>query len=207
MSYVLDALRRAEAERQRGNVPGLHAQTLPAPDASPAGPDRAPARWAPWLGLALGVAAIGGAGVWWAGGAGAGGDAQTLAPRPVASPLAEAPPPSVVVVPRPVRLPPVARAPAVQSARAPAAAGPAVDAEASQKLVPFEQLPEALRRQIPPLAFGGATHSPEATARMLIINGQIWREGDEPAPGLRLERIELRAAQFRFRDRRFEMAY
>ena len=30
MSYILDALRRADAERERGNVPGLHAQPMPA---------------------------------------------------------------------------------------------------------------------------------------------------------------------------------
>ena len=28
MSYILDALRRADAERQRGAVPGLHAPTV-----------------------------------------------------------------------------------------------------------------------------------------------------------------------------------
>lgn len=41
MSYILDALRRAQAERGRGSVPGLHtpatpAAGLPAADASPA---------------------------------------------------------------------------------------------------------------------------------------------------------------------------
>ena len=63
MSYVLDALRRAEAERQRGNVPGLHAQTLPAPEAARESPDRAPGRWGPWLGVAVLVAALAAAGV------------------------------------------------------------------------------------------------------------------------------------------------
>ncbi len=29
MSYILDALQRADAERGRGNVPGLHARQLP----------------------------------------------------------------------------------------------------------------------------------------------------------------------------------
>ena len=71
----------------------------------------------------------------------------------------------------------------------------------------LQDLPEPLRRQIPALVFGGATDSPEPSARMLIINGQIWREGDEPANGLKLERISLRGAVFRFRDQRFEVAY
>jgi general secretion pathway protein B len=34
MSYILDALRRADAERQRGGVPGLHAPVVPGPAAA-----------------------------------------------------------------------------------------------------------------------------------------------------------------------------
>ncbi|MFZ2652317.1 MAG: hypothetical protein WA210_19640, partial [Burkholderiaceae bacterium] len=29
MSYILDALRRADSERERGAVPGIHAQPVP----------------------------------------------------------------------------------------------------------------------------------------------------------------------------------
>ena len=29
MSYILDALKKAESERERGSVPGLHSQSLP----------------------------------------------------------------------------------------------------------------------------------------------------------------------------------
>lgn len=57
------------------------------------------------------------------------------------------------------------------------------------------------------MAFGGATDSPDRSARMLLINGQIWREGEEPANGLRLERISLRSAVFLWREERFEVAY
>ncbi|HEY8973035.1 MAG TPA: general secretion pathway protein GspB [Burkholderiaceae bacterium] len=45
MSYILDALRRADAERSRGAVPGLHAQGLPA-DVEPAARDYRPLIWA-----------------------------------------------------------------------------------------------------------------------------------------------------------------
>ena len=49
MSYILDALRRAEAdrERERGAVPGLHSPTLPGADAPTATASR---RWLPWMG-------------------------------------------------------------------------------------------------------------------------------------------------------------
>ena len=35
MSYILDALRRAEAERGRGGVPGLHSQAVLVPGVAP----------------------------------------------------------------------------------------------------------------------------------------------------------------------------
>lgn len=43
MSYILDALRRAQAERERGEVPGLDAQPVPPPVPAPGG--SVPNRW------------------------------------------------------------------------------------------------------------------------------------------------------------------
>ena len=54
MSYILDALRRADAERERGAVPGLHSQPVAAPETI-ATPARR--RWP--LGLAVALAAAG----------------------------------------------------------------------------------------------------------------------------------------------------
>jgi general secretion pathway protein B len=53
MSYILDALRRADAERERGNVPGIHAQPMFA--GAPQSAQRAASR--PWF-LALAAAAL-----------------------------------------------------------------------------------------------------------------------------------------------------
>lgn len=55
MSYILEALRRAERERERGQVPGLHDQTLP-----PVAPRSRLARWPLAAGFGL-VAAAGAA--------------------------------------------------------------------------------------------------------------------------------------------------
>ncbi|MFZ5526448.1 MAG: hypothetical protein ACOZE7_07300, partial [Pseudomonadota bacterium] len=55
MSYILDALKRADAERERGAVPGLHAQptALPLPD-EPGSSTLPPWAWGlGGLGLAL----------------------------------------------------------------------------------------------------------------------------------------------------------
>lgn len=56
MSYILDALRRAQSERERGSVPGLHSQSLGSgmPASEPA-PSRA---WLVWLGVVLLAAAL-----------------------------------------------------------------------------------------------------------------------------------------------------
>jgi general secretion pathway protein B len=69
------------------------------------------------------------------------------------------------------------------------------------------ELPEALRRELPPLQFGGAVDSPQASARMLIVNGQVLREGDSLSPGLVLHSIRLRSAVFDWRGQRFEVRF
>lgn len=198
MSYVLEALRRAEAERHRGRVPGLDAQPLPPPEAglAPVGPKRRNGFLLGGLVLAGGAGLV--AWVVWP-------DASSPPPTVAAAAPPAAPPPVAVVRAAPPLAPSLVSPPVVRAP--PARPAPTASAPASGRIVPLQDLPEATRRQLPPLVFGGATDSPERSARMLIINGQIWREGDEPAPGLTLERITLRAAQFRWRDQRFEAAY
>lgn len=70
-----------------------------------------------------------------------------------------------------------------------------------------ERLPEDIKRQLPPLNVGGSMHSPDASQRMLIVNGQVVREGQAVAPDLVLERVKLRSAVLRFREHRFEITY
>jgi general secretion pathway protein B len=207
MSYVLDALRRAEAERHRGDVPDLHAQ--PAAPPLPPGPEPAARGWVPWaLGLLLlGATLVGGwrlldqapAPLALAAPAGASTTAPvTTEPRLAAAAAVE--PGPQPVPPRPVSRLPEPPAPSAPAVPKPPAAGP-------ERLPTLQQLPESLRRQLPAFAFGGAADSPSPAARMLIINGQVHREGDEIAPGLVLERISLRSAQMRFQGQRFEVVY
>lgn len=101
MSYILDALQRAQAERGRGEVPGLHTPPPPALRAQAA--PSAPARLA-WLAAALLV------------GAGLTGAAWWLWPRPPApaalAPQAPVPAPVSAAPPAPVEPAAVSRAPA-----------------------------------------------------------------------------------------------
>ena len=192
MSYVLDALRRAEADRHRGEVPDLHAPPGVGM-ASESTRDAGPAASWRWLAAALlGLVAVG---VWWWASAG----------RP--QPAAQLAPVVAVEVPvTPTSDPPRTGAPAIAAIQAPAeSAGPVPPPVAlPEPAAPRRPAPAA---DLPALSFGGAFDSPDAKARMLIINGQVWREGDEPLPGLRLERISLHSAQFRYQGRMVEVAY
>jgi general secretion pathway protein B len=71
----------------------------------------------------------------------------------------------------------------------------------------LSQLPEALRRELPPLTVSGSMYSPEPSARMLVLDGQVVRQGDEVKPGLSLEDIGPRSATLSYRGERFRLNY
>src|SRR5256885_16464797 len=116
MSYILDALRKADAERERGSVPGLHTQSVPTVSAElPSARRGVPVGW-----VAGGSAVvIAGALAWTWGGRGA--DVPHEAVRTI-----EAPAPAVALAPPPATAPsiaaPVQPTPAVAAPRVVAAA-------------------------------------------------------------------------------------
>ncbi len=230
MSYILEALRRAEAERQRGAVPGLHAQ--PAATAlADAGWVTAPAgasgRWRLAALAGVGLLALGAGAVWWLKPA---QTYRTAAPAPavvaVAPPtLGPAPtptaPPSAMPAPAaPLPQPPasVAAIAPVALQRLPAAAAPeAVVAPASApaprnvspippaRLLTLAELPDALRRELPALNLGGAVYAEQPAQRMVIVNGQVFHEGDRLGADLQVQEIRLKSVVFSQRGQRFEM--
>ena len=169
MSYILDALRRAEADRQRGAVPGLQDQPQPlsAPAAAPADDPRRTGLWA----LAgAGLLAAGGAAAWWW--------LKLPGPAPVAPVAVMTPAPAVAPTALPAPVTPVAPAaapvlvapapavvssmPAVAAAPAPASPAlvlppippqpaeppvPAKPAPRAAVAVPAAAPPDAVRRQ------------------------------------------------------------
>lgn len=122
MSYILDALKRADAERQRGTVPSLHARQITTP-ALPNTPSTQNRRWlAAGAVLMLGAAAAGGGWFWRAPSSGAPRQADAhiamTSPAPVASPppLPALPAPAPTPTPLPVPVPmPVTAAPVPQT--------------------------------------------------------------------------------------------
>jgi general secretion pathway protein B len=160
----------------------------------------------------------------------------SLKPDPAAPPLqpqlpgsSERPAPAVRQE-RPPRPPPAAAPPA--SPRAPAAAGPGgtpgAAPGAAQRAAPraapgapapaepaplpaLSALPDHLRRELPALVVNGAVYSPQAASRMLVVNGQVLREGQGvagPAAGtLTLEQIGPKSAVLSYKGQRFELPY
>jgi general secretion pathway protein B len=215
MSYILDALRRADAERERGSVPGIHAQPLPLAAAD----DEADRAATPWLWIAVGVAVVlGGLLVWQM------TASDTPPPAPVAVMPAPAPLPAPVPTPMPAPPPPpVALAPAIPApqplpvprqaappavARAPAKLDtPASAATAAARIYQQSELPDDIRAALPSLAIGGSIYSENPANRMLIVNGQLFHEGDKLAPDLFVEQIKLKAAVLRYKGYRYQTSY
>jgi general secretion pathway protein B len=221
MSYILDALKRAEAERDRGAVPTLSTQS-PAPGAaSGAGRVLRPVL----IGAAMLLLMLLGAGVtrWLT------APKPAVMAQPAALPPAPLPPPvQVQPVPQaapparaeaqrpPAALPaPLSRAPAASASMAPALAAPvapvaapvAAPVVAQAAPVAMADLPEATRRELPAIKAGGAMVSDVPANRMLIINGQLLHEGEAVAPGLLLETIGLRSAVLSYKGQRFTINY
>ena len=71
----------------------------------------------------------------------------------------------------------------------------------------LNELPEEVRRTLPNMVFGGAMYSDVPSKRMLIINGGVFHEGDQPMSGLSLDEIRLKSAVFSYQGQRFSVAY
>ncbi len=233
MSYILEALKKADADRERSRVPDLHAQPDPLADRD----RRRSLGRGVWAGASLLVMLAAGL-AWWALSPAptpapartATVTAPTTGPTPGATPernaglldrppLAEraaAPPatqPAAVIAveiapptpPRPVgELAKPAVASPVATAAPPAAAAASAGA---LRLPSLAELPADVRSQLPVLNVGGSMYSTSASVRMLILSGQVFREGDSPAPGLTVVQIGPKSTVLSFRGQRFELKH
>jgi general secretion pathway protein B len=235
MSYILDALRKADAERERGNVPGIHAQPMFA--GAPQNPQRAASR--PWF-LALAAAAlvllvIIAALMWKMSSGGAAPTAAASGPTTSSGSVAASgnslPPPvsaaPTAIAAAPAVAPPVPR-PSPETAPAPAPApAPRKLAKSSPEAVPakaalptlppasageprvytYAELPDDIRRQLPAMTVGGSVYSPVPANRFIFVNGQVLHEGDVVAPGVVLQQIRIKAAVLTVGGYRYLMNY
>lgn len=229
MSLILDALRRADAERERGNVPGLHTPQPMAPAALPAGGARTSVVV---LSVLAGAVFAGGVAAWWHWrqpfGAPAPGPAvvavapvlvPVVPPAPVPAPVVAAPvtaAPASPVVPLAVAPAPVVAPKKVEAVKAlpavPLSGSGAVPAAAPATAEPgrvpmLQDLPAAVRQQLPSLAVSGASYSADPAYRMVIVNGQVLHEGDQAGSGVLLEAIAPRIVVFKGLGQRWGQGY
>ena len=223
MSYILDALRKADAQRERDPARGIHAQpaTLSAPEEHSGPTSRV------WLivgafvvGAALLAVAIWSFG-WLARPAAPPGIAPVVTvpatlPKLEQVPAVNAPIPATELLPAAPPSPPPPATPAVREVPKPAPAvtayppatayPPPADASPA-RLLTLAELPADVQRELPKLAISGGVYSPTPAQRLLIVNGMVLNEGLEAAPGVLLEQIRPKTAVFNFRGYRYGVPY
>ncbi len=237
MSYILDALKKAESERALGSVPDLHAQPVPLVALDGKGP-----LWRrPLILFAAGLTVLLAAFAW-------------MAPWR-AAPVAVVTPQSAVTQSPPINLPPViqpplAAAPSIAVEPGPAANIPAPVAEPIKPKTPpakppakahekapavvavpvqpppakmierppepavaevpvpmLRELPANIQREIPAVTIGGYIYASKPSERSVLINNRLIREGDSIASGLTLERMMPREAVLNYRGYRYRIPY
>ena len=225
MSYILDALKRADAERQHGTVPSLHTRqvTTPALQNTSGAQNR---RWltaGAVLILAAAAAAAAVGGWFWrapSNDAPRQADAQIALTSPVASPpplpALAAPTLLPAPVPAPVTAAPVAPKPKPEPAPKPEAPprriaapkpAPPPPAAAPADLPLLSELPENIRRQIPAMAINGVVYSDNPGQRVLLVNQQVLTQGSQAVPDVKLEEIRPHSSVFSFQGTRFRLAH
>lgn len=235
MSYILDALKRADAERERGAAPGLHTRHQ-VPAGSPGAPG---AMRNLGLALAAGVVLVMLALYIWVLPAPDPAPAAALAPAAVTAPDAPAPAPApapVVAAVPPAAISAAASAPAVSADAAEvrvlpppaakaftapssrpgrpdkAASSVPVPAPVTQAAAPaavplLAELPQELRSQIPKITITGSVYSNSPAQRLLLINNLVLSQGGQVAPDLTVEEIQPRSSVFSFKGTRFRVTH
>jgi general secretion pathway protein B len=146
---------------------------------------------------------------------------QAVAPAPVIAPPVVAPPPvfapqtlasasagspasaaAMATSPRPAPRPAVRRE-SVPATPVTPAAPPA--APPGDRIYSLAELPEAIRRELPKLTYGGGSYSGDKASRLAFLNGQVFHEGDTVAPGLVLKQVKQKGVILAYKGYRFEV--
>jgi general secretion pathway protein B len=219
MSYILEALKKAEAERRQEKVPGIHTQPLPAPSA--AHRESSWQRTPVWIAAICVAAAALLAAMWF----------KPWQSQPVPVQVAQAPIPAAATAP-PVQTALPAPAPAPTTVRSqnenprvadalpqppqhreqkahekekPAAVSAPAAVEA--RVPSLRELPEQIQREIPEFKVGGYIYADKPADRSVLINNRLLHEGDEAAPGVTLERMQKNGMILRYKEFRFRRSY
>ena len=223
MSYILEALKKSDQQRQRGATP-----TLPAAQVTVAAPKRSL-----FIYYGLLAAVLLGAGItigWlrpW----------QAEQPAPATEPSAARSPTPYQAAPSPLPEPPEMATKTAQELSTPPVAQPAprVDAMKSdtpasastgttgavastltplpektaspaqeQRAIPMAELPLPIQQEIPAMTIQLHAYSGNPSERLVSINSRMLREGGSLTPDLRLEQITPDGMIFSYKGYRFQ---
>jgi general secretion pathway protein B len=225
MSLILDALRKADAQREGDPARGIHARPVQTSSQlrRPEGRQRRLWLWGAAAASCAGLLALA---VWQLAGPAAPPVALSspapAAPRVLLAPTAASVAPATEVLPLappaptapPVRAatpaaPVVTAAAPIREALKPAAAAstPASAGAARDRVLTVNELPADVQRDLPKLVISAGVYSDNPAQRLLIVNGQAVAEGAEPTPGVLLEQIRARTAVLKFRGYRYSVMY
>lgn len=201
MSYILEALKKSQQERGRGQVPDL--QTL---HQTVAVNGQANTGWPQWVGWALVVALLALAFLlgWlrpW-----------ETQPDTRDKTQAEMPAPAPALINQPAVVPPVTPPVAQPPQTLPVTVAPAVvnvpppHKDMAPDAVPgIEQLPSLLQQSIPSMQFAGHVYSDNPAQRSVIINNRYMNEGDALMPGMTLQQITPDSVIFEYGGQHFRV--
>lgn len=207
MSYILDALRRAESERAREKAPGLHDQPM-----EPLLHRERHRGETPWLWMLVGAAAVLLTALAWSALPHPSAPAKPVAsiqPLPGLHPQPESAHTSRPAHTQPVQPPVPTKKPAPQAAPAPAItpAATAASTQSEDRVPALSDLPGEIQRALPPMRFDGTVYSELAANRLLMLNGQLLREGEPFTSEISVEHIGPKSAVLNYRGQRFELGH
>lgn len=219
MSYILEALKKAETERQLGTLPTIH--VLPLQGSAHGGAGVKKSQWLmPGL-MTLVVLTL--AALLWrqpalppAPAPAPAAVSVALVQAPVVVPVAlvpaavpalpSVPARAIAAVPKVIPRPALASAPLVKKTE-PAPGLIIASVAEEETILALRELPEPIQREIPPLAIGGYIYSRNPADRLLLIGKMLRHEGEELTPGLTLEKLQGKSAIFNYKGYRYRVPY
>jgi general secretion pathway protein B len=199
MSYILDALKKSDQQRQRGATP-----TLPSAQATTVAPKQS---FSVYYGVLAAVLLCAGIAIGWL------HPWQAEQPVHAAEPFARpaiSNPNQASLTPRPVQPvmdeKPEQKFPAPNQAPTFTPTEPVkpVTADQEQKATPFAELPLAIQQEIPDMKIQLHSYSNKSVNSIVSINSRMMKEGDSLAPGLKLEQITPDGVVFSYKGYRFQ---
>ena len=204
MSYILDALKKSDQQRQRGATP-----TLPSAQPAMAAPKQS---FSMYYGVLAAVLLCAGIAIgWlhpWQAEQPAAPAAEPFVAKPAVQNTNQAPLPShfnqTEIAGKVEQKLLVPNLPPVEPVSVPKESADPATADRDQKATPFADLPLAIQQGIPDMKIQLHSYSNKSANSIVSINSRMMREGDSLAPGLKLEQITPDGVIFSYKGYRFQ---